>query len=119
MLLYSGIVSIYPVSVHCLATGRSLSASPIAANPDPLLLAVPCAPVAPLTSRIVSLSSRVSGSPPPFRPIPNSWQQVALFQKDRGLGLVSRVSYAAWGNEKGAGLARYFRRDWSECNYFS
>lgn len=40
-----------PVSVHCLATGRNLSASPIAANPDPLLLAVPCAPVAPLVLR--------------------------------------------------------------------
>lgn len=41
------------------------------------------------TSQIVDPFSRVSGSPPPFRQIPNSWQQVAHFEKDLGLGLAS------------------------------
>lgn len=71
------------------------------------------------TPRIVSPSSRVSGSPPPYRQIPNSWQQIALFKKDRGLGLASKEFRTPLGEmRKGHGW-RDAIGERSECHYFS
>uniref|UniRef100_A0A8D1QYB4 Uncharacterized protein n=3 Tax=Sus scrofa TaxID=9823 RepID=A0A8D1QYB4_PIG len=82
----NSLTTIYPVFE--LSYNLEFRCSLLAADPGPLLLSVPGAPVAPsvhrrggsrvvATSWIMSRSSRVSGSPPPFRQISNSSQQVA------------------------------------------
>lgn len=106
---------------------------PIAADPEALLLTMPGAPVAPpvcrrggsgvvKTIRIVSQYSRVSGSPPPFRKILNSWQQVALSFKERLRSwprLEGEFRMPLEKMLKGQGGVSCYRRDRSECRYLS
>lgn len=106
------------VSLRCLAA-RSAAASPLAADPDPLLLTVPGAPVAPPVrwrrgsgvAKTVRSCSDTAGCLAPHHhsdkyPILGS-RSLSLFKKEGGLGLVWRESFRRrWGKweraERGA-----------------